>query len=444
MHNTIKLNILLKEFSIIKIIILINLFIFLLACSNDDDPTGNNGIPTIIIIEPNEGSPGETIRVKGSNFAMYPPDNQFFFNGIPAEIYVGIPDELLVKVPVEASTGPVSLLVPGFDTLMGPVFTVRRIASVTRTSVYYSGGFSIDRATFDQSGNISIENIISNDTSGLALGALEVDLIGQKIYIVDEKPAEPAVYRVNFDGSSFEVLYDTSDVVFAPSSSEIKQLRRITLDLEENQLYMTDRAGRIIRGNMDGNGPLEVLYDDGAGNNTNPFGMSLAIGDEYIYWTEIVSQRILRVPRDGSSSAVVLYDASNGILSPREIVINEQENRLIISEDPFLQNGENIDRIVTGSLDGSSELEVMLEGDQDIVVNPRFGLALDVTNNLLYWAGQAFAGSNDRVLVRADLSQVEPNVDIIADQNDIPGFNHFTIVVTEQGANGRLRARIGR
>ena len=77
-------------------------------------------------------------------------------------------------------------------------------------------------------------------------------------------------------------------------------------------------------------------------------------------------------------------------------------------------------------------------------MNPRFGLALDVTNNLLYWAGQAFAGSNDRVLVRADLSQVEPNVDIIADQNDIPGFNHFTIVVTEQGANGRLRARIGR
>ncbi len=412
------------------------------ACSNDDDPINNNGAPIIISITPSEGEPGETISVKGSNFAIAAKANQFFFNGVPAEVYVGIPEELLVRVPLEASTGPVCILVPGFDSVMGPVFTVERVASITRTSLYYTGGISVNRATFDELGNVSPETLFIQDGAGLSLGAIEVDVVGQKIYLLDVQNGRPAIYRINLDGTEFETLYDSTDPELTDSGPEPQTLRRITLDLEDQQLYVTDATGRILRGSMDGALPLEVLYDDGAGFNTSPFGISMAIGNDYIYWCEFVTPRILRMRRDGSSTPEELYNASDGLLLPLEIVIDELNNRLIVSDNPFLQNGENVDRILIGNLEGT-QLETLFQGDPDIVVNPELGLALDVNNNLLYWGGRPFSGSDDLVLVRSDLSQDDPSPNIIADESDIQGFNHFTIVVTEEGSsNGRLRARV--
>ena len=425
--------------------LLLSLSFFVIACGNDDDPSGNNGIPTITSVTPTEGEVGETIIVKGSNFAIYPQDNYFFFNGVPAEIYVGIRDELLVRVPLEGSTGPVSLLIPGFDTIRGPLFTVERRESATRTSLYYTDGTAINTATFDQTGNVTTETIFFTEETGITFTGLEIDIAEQKIYVVNNALSSPAIYRLNLDGTSFETLYDNTDPAFSPTNTDRQRLVRITLDLEENQLYVTDILGRILRGSMDGDQPLEVLYDDGTGANTLPFGVNLAIGNDYVYWTEAVTTnpRVLRIARDGSTAAEILYDNSDGLLSPKEIVIDESRDRVFVSDDPSLQDGENIDKILVGSLDGTSELVVLLEGDRDIVVNPEFGLALDVINNLLYWGGRPFSGSDDFVVVRADLTQEEPNLDVIANNDDIPGFRYFTLVVTEESANGRLRARVG-
>lgn len=428
------------------LILLFTLFFLVTACSNDDDPVGNNGTPTIIGINPSEGRVGETIQVRGTNFAVFPQDNQFFFNGIKAEIYVGIRNELLVRVPFEASTGPVSILVPGFDTVRGPEFTVERIASITRTSFFYVQGRRLGRATFDQANNVISEVFSFEENTGiLNLGGVEVDITEEKAYLIEGQPGQPAIYRVNLDGTGLEIIYDVSDSTLVTAGPEPQILNRLTLDLQEEYLYVTDGAGRILQGSLDGGEPLRVVYDDGQGYNTIPRGISMAIGSQYIYWSEVLSSQVMRILIDGSGTPEVIYDNSNGLIQPIEIVIDEAGNRIFITDDPQLQNGENVDRILLGSLDGTQELETLFEGNSDMVSNAQFGLALDVENNLLYWGGRPFAGASagELVIVTANLAEEDPQPDVIADQDDIPGLNNFTMVVTEEGgSNGRLRARV--
>ena len=427
----------------LNIAIAVCIFYGVSSCSNDDDPDSNNGIPTITSISPLEGRIGQTISVKGSNFAPYPQDNEVYFNGVRAEVYVGIREELLVRVPLEASTGPISVFVPGFDTVQGPMFTVERIASITLTSLYSAGSGQVNRFIFDQAGGVSGETLFSGNNS-LSLGGLEVDIIGEKIYLVNRQLGVPLIFSLSLDGMELDTLYDSTDPELVLAGDEPQRLTRIALDLEEEHLYVADVSGKILQGNLDGTQPLRVIYDDGEGYNTAPFGIGMAIGSKYIYWVETISAQILRIAANGSGTAEVLYNGSNGLMQPFEVVIDEASNRIIISDNPGLQGGENVDRILQGNLDGSGELETLFEGDPDLVVNPEFGLALDVSNNLLYWAGRSVSGADDFVLVQVNLSQEDPRPSIIADQNDIPGFSYFTIVVTEEGgSNGRLRARVG-
>ncbi|MBN2443623.1 MAG: hypothetical protein JXJ04_19845 [Spirochaetales bacterium] len=73
--------------------------------------------PVITSMTPDGGQPGDIIRIKGYEFGFAPEDNLVHFNGIPATITgvntLNYPRELQVRVPVNVTTGPVTLTVGG-------------------------------------------------------------------------------------------------------------------------------------------------------------------------------------------------------------------------------------------------------------------------------------------------------------------------------------------
>ncbi len=83
-----------------------------------------NSKPTPIIdsIDPSAGSFKMEVTITGSNFSEDSNGNKIMFNGREAEVLSVAENKLIVKVPSDASTGPVSLTIDG-GTVNGPTFS---------------------------------------------------------------------------------------------------------------------------------------------------------------------------------------------------------------------------------------------------------------------------------------------------------------------------------
>lgn len=91
-----------------------NLFILILvlSCSNDDNFTGSNEKHTQIeSVEPISGAVGEIVVIEGLDFGDRMEDNIIKFNGIQASILTASTSRLVVYVPANATTGPISVKV---------------------------------------------------------------------------------------------------------------------------------------------------------------------------------------------------------------------------------------------------------------------------------------------------------------------------------------------
>lgn len=76
--------------------------------------TGRFGRPTIEAFAPALAAPGDTIRVEGSNFVPdSPAENIVFFGSTPGRVIAVEGATLLVEVPVDARTAPLTVLAPG-------------------------------------------------------------------------------------------------------------------------------------------------------------------------------------------------------------------------------------------------------------------------------------------------------------------------------------------
>lgn len=87
----------------------------------DDEPVSK--VPTITEITPNSGLVGTEVTITGTNFSSTSNQNEVSFNGINATIKSASTTQLVVNVPDNASTGPVSVKVDG-EVAEGPSFTV--------------------------------------------------------------------------------------------------------------------------------------------------------------------------------------------------------------------------------------------------------------------------------------------------------------------------------
>ena len=105
-----------------------------------EDYTGRDGDGIVIdSIRPTEGYPGTVVRLYGRGFSSIADSNRVFINGAAAA--VGDPaslSTLLVTVPYDATTGPVTINAAGVRG-SGPVFTVFDIPRIDLADTYTEG-----------------------------------------------------------------------------------------------------------------------------------------------------------------------------------------------------------------------------------------------------------------------------------------------------------------
>lgn len=98
------------------------------------DPVGNilavkrNGITpgalTIFSFSPGQGNPSTTVTIQGEGFSSTPSANTVLFNGAPATVSSASGTMLVVSVPSNATTGPISVTVAGTTATSSPNFVV--------------------------------------------------------------------------------------------------------------------------------------------------------------------------------------------------------------------------------------------------------------------------------------------------------------------------------
>lgn len=431
------------------------LMLFFASCRDEQISPPNGGKPFISGLEPATGRVGSTISVTGGNFSKNPQENQVFFNGVPAVISVGIDEEVLVTVPAGATSGPVSITVPGFEAVEGPVFTVEEFLKPT---IYWLAG-SLYKTTFDDAGAAVISTLYTFvDKQVSSFRGFEVDAANQTIYLTENGGYAygSMVERVNYGIGTLDTLYDKTS---SPLLDSV-QISRIALDLENEIFYATmyrtldngNNTPCIVKGSLDGSTALELIYE--GTESSQVMDISLAIGAGSLYWAENIGKRIMRMPLTSGVPEVV-YDASDDLLMPKELAIDEATNRLFFTDDPLPQNGEVVDKIMQGSLDGAQPLVTPLEGEEDNVFDPEYGLALDAGNNILYWITKVRNSDNTRRFMQLDLNREELQPDELFEVGQDGGAypadpTYFTISLEEGDpsgsgrvvSNGKLRARV--
>lgn len=69
--------------------------------------------PNITSFEPTSGYPGQSVKIRGSNFSVTPSDNAVEFNGTQADVTAASMTELTAIIPDGATDGPISVTVEG-------------------------------------------------------------------------------------------------------------------------------------------------------------------------------------------------------------------------------------------------------------------------------------------------------------------------------------------
>ncbi len=82
--------------------------------------------PEVMItsINPTQGAPGIEVTITGTGFSEILADNIVSFNGELADVSASTPTTITATVPLDATTGPITLTVFGNDPVTGPEFTI--------------------------------------------------------------------------------------------------------------------------------------------------------------------------------------------------------------------------------------------------------------------------------------------------------------------------------
>ncbi len=109
------------------VVIISGLFIGCSSDGGDNEPMVDDEpqvvLPTISGVSPMSGVVGTEVTISGTNFSSTNSQNGVNFNGASAVVKSSTATQLVVDVPDNASSGPVSVAVNG-ETAVGPSFTV--------------------------------------------------------------------------------------------------------------------------------------------------------------------------------------------------------------------------------------------------------------------------------------------------------------------------------
>ncbi|MDF2193470.1 IPT/TIG domain-containing protein [Paraflavitalea sp. CAU 1676] len=105
------------------VILLLPFFVLVLAGCGKNDPL-SNVLLNIVAIRPLEASAGDTVEITGNGFLLDKTLNLVKFNGKSATVTTAGKNGLKVPVPVDATTGKVTITVAGITVASTDVFKV--------------------------------------------------------------------------------------------------------------------------------------------------------------------------------------------------------------------------------------------------------------------------------------------------------------------------------
>lgn len=119
----------------------------------------NPGGLQIFSFAPQQGGPLATVTIQGQGFSPTASANVVKFNGKPATVFSATATQLVVKAPLDASSGPISVTVGGnsvsspsnFTVLPVPVITSiipKNALPNTTISKFQVNGFNLSGSTF--------------------------------------------------------------------------------------------------------------------------------------------------------------------------------------------------------------------------------------------------------------------------------------------------------
>ncbi|NJO01681.1 MAG: hypothetical protein HC880_08300 [Bacteroidia bacterium] len=262
----------------------------------------------------------------------------------------------------------------------------------TERYLFYCGGstlfeFELRRISLNEQNPVSTRIY---GEAGLSVQAVATDRAADKLYAAVYNPNndQTTIRRLNYDG--------TPD---GPNDGEVLSFAGDLfgeLTLADNKLYWANAVSNTISSvNLDGTG-FTVLFDQNDGINMDggegPYGIGvdLEVSDDFVYWTEVTDDQVVRGNKDGSGDPTVLFDASDGLAQPYGL---EVHNNLLYIADDQLTTGPSLpnDRILVGNKGGTGNLTVLIpagNGVEQIV-----DLVLDQATGKLYWANVSGSGS---------------------------------------------------
>ncbi len=239
--------------------------------------------------------------------------------------------------------------------------------------VEYNAGF-IRKLTLDGSGTVS--NVL--DLTGIAGPGLAIDQAGGKIYFSDfEVTGEGKIWRMNLDGTGLESIV-----------TGLVDPYGIALDLTAGKVYWADDDGNISRANLDGTN-LQTGIVNIAGGQMRAVALDPANNKMYFY--EVNLENLYVANLDGSNPSILI----SGVYG-YAILVDSQNGKLYF-DDQNANGGDGA--LVYTNLDGTGRSTI------SAVATRIYGMAIDYTENKLYWSGRDSGELN-----RANLDGTDPEV----------------------------------
>lgn len=97
---------------------------FLFSCGGDDDNGPSGPVPVIESFSPQKGLAEMMVTITGENFSAVSAENEVSFNGKVASIISSSSTEIVVKTPVDATTGKIAVKSKGVGSVSDEDFTI--------------------------------------------------------------------------------------------------------------------------------------------------------------------------------------------------------------------------------------------------------------------------------------------------------------------------------
>lgn len=239
--------------------------------------------------------------------------------------------------------------------------------------IEYSDGF-IRKLTLDGSGTVS--DVL--DINGMAGPGMDIDVTNGKIYFSDfEVTGEGKIWRMNVDGTGLEAIVN-----------DLVDPYGIALDVTGGKIYWTDDDGKVSRANLDGSNP-EIGIVNIAGGQMRAISLDPANNKMYFY--EVNLENLYVANLDGSNASVLIP----GVYG--YAILIDTQNDKIYFDDQNANNGDGA--LAWANLDGTGRVNI------SDVSTRIYGMAIDYTENKLYWSGR-----DSGALTRANLDGNNPEV----------------------------------